>query len=47
MTTDQLANELRKACERAPKGDKAVTVHLFGIRNADRLTGRQGLGDGD
>jgi hypothetical protein len=39
MTTEQLANELRDAYGRAPRGDKVVAIHLFGIRNAANLGG--------
>lgn len=39
-----LIQDLRMACERAPKGDRVVTIHLFGIRNAGRLKGVN-LGD--
>lgn len=35
----ELAEELRRACAEAPKGDKVVTIHLFGIRHAERLKG--------
>lgn len=35
----ELAEELRKACAAAPKGERVVTIHLFGIRNASRLEG--------
>jgi hypothetical protein len=34
-----LVEELRQACAAAPKGEKVVTIHLFGIRNAERLKG--------
>ena len=35
----ELADELRNACSASAKGDKVVTIHLFGIRNARRLQG--------
>jgi hypothetical protein len=34
-----LAADLRQACAGAAKGDKVVTIHLFGIRHAERLKG--------
>jgi hypothetical protein len=34
-----LADELRRACAAAPKGERVVTIHLFGIRHAERLKG--------
>jgi hypothetical protein len=40
MTNQQLADELRLACEAAGKGERVVTIHLFGIRYADELKGR-------
>lgn len=36
---DDLAAELRRACQSAAKNDRVVTIHLFGIRNAERLKG--------
>lgn len=36
---NDLAEQLRKAVEDAPKGDRVVTIHLFGIGHADRLAG--------
>ncbi len=39
MTTDDLAKALRDTCDRAPKGDKVVAIHLFGIKNAAHLAG--------
>jgi len=35
----ELADELRRTCESAPKGDKVVSIHLFGIRHAKVLDG--------
>jgi hypothetical protein len=35
----ELADELRRTCENAPKGDKVVSIHLFGIRHAKVLDG--------
>jgi hypothetical protein len=35
----ELADELRRACVAAPKGGRVVTIHLFGIRHAERLKG--------
>jgi hypothetical protein len=40
MLIDDLAAELRQACAQAAKGDKVVTIHLFGISNARRLDGQ-------
>jgi 5-methylcytosine-specific restriction protein B len=40
MTNEQLALELRKACESAPPGERVVTIHLFGIRFANELKRR-------
>jgi hypothetical protein len=34
-----LAENLRRAYAAAPQGDKVVTIHLFGIRHAERLKG--------
>lgn len=39
MTADELARQLRDDYGRAPKGDKVVAIHLFGIRNAAALEG--------
>jgi hypothetical protein len=36
---DDLIKQLRQALDAAPKGDRVVTIHLFGIRHADRLGG--------
>lgn len=36
---NDLANELRNACNAAPKGDRVVTMHLFAIEHAARLRG--------
>ena len=35
----ELVEQLRTAIERAPKGDRVVSIHLFGIRHAERLKG--------
>jgi hypothetical protein len=40
MTNEQLATDLRIACERAAEGHRAVTIHLFGIEHAEELKGR-------
>jgi 5-methylcytosine-specific restriction protein B len=40
MTNEQLAAELKNACERAGKGEHVTTVHCFGIRFANELKGR-------
>ncbi len=40
MSIDTIAKELRDACERAAKGERVVSIYLFGIRNADRLRGQ-------
>lgn len=34
-----IADELRSVVERASKGDKVVTIHLFGIRHSELLDG--------
>jgi 5-methylcytosine-specific restriction protein B len=34
-----LVEELRLALIAAPKGDRVVSIHLFGIRHAKRLRG--------
>ena len=39
MVTTDLAQTLRAAISRAPKGHKAVTIHMFGIDHADELHG--------
>ncbi len=39
MTFDELAEVLRNMWESAPKGDKSLMVHLFGIRYANELEG--------
>ena len=39
MTSDQLVKALKDAYASAPKGDKVVAVHLFGIRFSDELKG--------
>jgi hypothetical protein len=36
---NELVDELRAACKAAPKNDRVVTIHLFGIRHAARLKG--------
>ena len=36
---NDLAEKLRNALLAAPKGDRVVTIHLFGIRHAGRLKG--------
>jgi hypothetical protein len=36
---NDIVEALRKAVEAAPKGNKVVTIHLFGIRHAERLDG--------
>lgn len=36
---NDLADELRKAVDAAPKGERVVTIHLFAIRHAARLSG--------
>jgi hypothetical protein len=40
MTNQQLADELRRAVERAQKGQITETIHLFGIVHAEQLKGR-------
>ena len=40
MTNEQLATDLRIACERAGEGERVVTIHLFGIERAEDLKGR-------
>jgi hypothetical protein len=40
MNVEGLARALRDEYARAPKGDKAVTIHLFGIRHARELEGQ-------
>jgi hypothetical protein len=40
MTNEQLATDLRAACERAADGERTVTIHLFGIDRAEELKGR-------
>jgi hypothetical protein len=34
-----IVDALKRAIDAAPKGDKVVTIHLFGIQHADRLKG--------
>lgn len=36
---NDLAEELRAALQAAPKGNRFVSIHLFGIRHAERLKG--------
>jgi hypothetical protein len=36
---NDLAQQLRKAVDEAPSGDRVVTIHLFGIGHAARLEG--------
>ena len=40
MTTEELARELRDAIHGADAGGKVVAIHLFGIRYAEALDGR-------
>lgn len=35
----ELVEELRHSVENAPKGDRVVSIHLFGIRHAKVLNG--------
>ena len=35
----EIADQLRRATDMAAKGDKVVTIHLFGIQHAERLKG--------
>lgn len=37
MQTEKLGKILADAVAKAPKGDIAVTIHLFGIRYADEI----------
>ena len=37
MTTGELAKALSAAHKNAPSGDKALAIHLFGIRHAEEL----------
>ncbi len=39
MRADDLIKDLRDSHAKAAKGDKVVTIHLFGIRNAQHLDG--------
>jgi hypothetical protein len=39
MTTEQLARIFKERYHSAPKGQVAMTVHLFGIEFADELAG--------
>ena len=39
MTNVDLIRALREACERAPKGEKVLAIHLFAIANASHLEG--------
>jgi hypothetical protein len=34
-----IINALKRAIDAAAKGDKVVTIHLFGIQHAERLDG--------
>lgn len=36
---NDLINELQRACDAAPTGDRVVTIHLFAIEHAARLKG--------
>lgn len=36
---DDLVKQLQQALNAAPKGNRVVTIHLFGIKHAARLTG--------
>lgn len=38
MTQNELSNKLKIMYDNAPKGEKAVTVHLFGIQYANELS---------
>ena len=38
-TMNDIADELRTACDAASKGDRVVTMHLFAIEHAARLNG--------
>ena len=35
----EIVDALKRAVDAAPKGDKVVTIHLFGIKHASRLDG--------
>lgn len=37
MTIDEIARRLRESYDKAGKGHKALSIHLFGIRYADVL----------
>ena len=37
MTTEELARELRRTCDRSPSKGKVTAIHLFGIRYAAEL----------
>ena len=39
MRTNELSAELRSLYHGAAKGEKVTSIHLFGIRFADRLSG--------
>lgn len=39
MNFSELATILRNTCDRAPSGEKVVSIHLFGIRYAGELDG--------
>ena len=39
MTTDEAAHILREMRRKAPKGERATCVHLFGIKYAKELSG--------
>ncbi len=36
---NDMVDALKRAIAGAPKGDKVVTIHMFGIQHADRLDG--------
>lgn len=40
MTNEQLVRELRDAVLGAEEGNKVVAIHIFGIRHAEALSGR-------
>jgi 5-methylcytosine-specific restriction protein B len=40
MQIKDLANELKRQYFSAPEKEKAVTVHLFGIKFADQIDGK-------
>lgn len=39
MTVNEAANILREMYRKAPKGGKATSIHLFGIKYAKELNG--------